>query len=68
MDKKLNAQHKQARQIRKDTPLKSTFIAATSVIETCLGTLNTADKNRLLLALHAQIGNQLEALTETIHD
>jgi len=68
MKQDLDTQHVAARRNRKSAALTSAFIAANSAIDVCLGTLNTADKNRLLLALHAQIGEQLEALDTTTND
>ena len=62
MTTKLNTQHAKARKLRAEAALTSAFCSASSVIETCLTTLNTANKNRFLLALHAQIGEQLDAL------
>jgi hypothetical protein len=57
-----NCQHTTARKLRKGITYTSALTAATSAINTCLDTLDTAGKNRLLLALHAQIGEQLDAL------
>jgi gamma-glutamyl phosphate reductase len=49
-------------------PTKDSNIVRTRLLRVSLGierelaTLTTADKNRVLLALHAQIGDQLDAL------
>ena len=37
-------------------------------LENTLRPLTNADRNRVLLALHAQIGEQLDALATTTHD
>ena len=62
MTKSRDTQHARARAHRKNRAVESTFLAATAALDACLETLNTADKNRLLLALHAQIGEQLDSL------
>ncbi len=67
MTKSRDTQHARARAHLNNRDVESTYLAATAAIDACLETLNTADKSRLLLALHAQIGDQLEALAASTH-
>jgi hypothetical protein len=64
----LNTQDAEVRRTREKAALKSAFTASNSVIQSCLETLSTANKNRLLLLLHELIDEQLESLAATIHD
>jgi hypothetical protein len=47
--------------------VRGTLLRCTEGLERQLAELSTANKNRALLALHAQIGEQLEALAADNH-